>query len=73
MTKQKAEGRPRRAVSQGEWLTIGEAAEYLGMSTRYVEKRKVDGTLPFHKFGAAIRFHKKDLDEHIAKSRRVGR
>ena len=63
----------RRAVSQGDWLTIPEAAEYLGMSVRYVQKRKVDGTLPFHKFGTAIRFHKKDLDAHITKTRRVGR
>ena len=72
MTKTKRKP-PRRAVSQGRWYTIDEAAEYLGMSRRYVQKRMADGTLPFHKFGTAVRFHKDDLDAHIAKTRRVGR
>lgn len=64
---------PRRAVSQGLWYTLPETAEYLGMSVRYVQKRMADGTLPFHKFGTALRFHKDDLDAHIAKTRRGGR
>jgi excisionase family DNA binding protein len=62
----------RRAVSQGDWLTIIEAAEYLGMSVKYVQRRKLDGTLAYNKYGTSVRFHKSTLDAHIEDTRRVG-
>ena len=59
-------------ASQKVWFMITEAAEYLGMSVRYVEKRKADGSLPYNKFGTSVRFHRSVLDKHIEETRRVG-
>lgn len=51
------------------WLNKIQAAEYLGVSERWIDRRIERGEIPFHKFGKLIRFHRDDLDDVIAASR----
>lgn len=55
-----------------ELLTTAQAANYLGMSTAFLERDRWAGAkVPFVRVGSrAVRYLKSDLDEYI-KSRRV--
>jgi excisionase family DNA binding protein len=48
------------------WLSVPEAAEYLGVTERWM-RRQIDGRhIRFNKLGGKIRFRQSDLDELIA-------
>jgi excisionase family DNA binding protein len=52
-----------RKTRTGEWVTIADAAEYLGTCTRTVRRRIADGSLPARRLGAqAIRVNIADVD-----------
>jgi len=48
-------------------LTTHEAASYLRLSTRTLERLRVSGTGPkFVRLGHSIRYRQQDLDAHVA-------
>ncbi|WP_411817017.1 helix-turn-helix domain-containing protein [Hyphococcus sp. DH-69] len=49
-------------------LSTAQAADYLGVSASFLAKSRVSGVPAIHftKIGAAVRYRKSDLDEHIA-------
>ncbi len=52
-----------------EWMSSGEAADYLGVGTRTLYKFIDDGKLPGYKFGRVIRLKRSDVDAFIEASR----
>ena len=54
-------------------LLLDEAAEYLGIRPRTVEKLAHTGRLPFVKLGRATRYEVGDLDAFIERNRRRNR
>lgn len=52
------------AVGTGkpDWMTIGEAAEYLNVSERFIRRLITERRVGFHHFGRFIRLSPKDLD-----------
>jgi excisionase family DNA binding protein len=47
-------------------LTTPQAAQYIGMSPRFLEKRRLEGGgPPFIKVGRAIRYRETDLDQFL--------
>ncbi|HVT16580.1 MAG TPA: helix-turn-helix domain-containing protein [Thermoanaerobaculia bacterium] len=60
-----------RTDAMWEMLTTEQAALYLGLSPRTLEKRRtVGGGPPFLKLGRAVRYRLCDLEEWIAQRRR---
>jgi excisionase family DNA binding protein len=57
-------------VVRSEILTVGEAAEYLRMSSHWVYKRTADGSLPCLRVGRAVRFRRSDLDSWLSTQQR---
>ena len=53
-----------------EWMTSGEAADYLGITTRTLYKFIDDGSLPGYRFGRVIRLKAVDVEGFI-ESRRI--
>jgi excisionase family DNA binding protein len=45
-----------------KWLTIAQAAEYTGYSTRSLERYVAAGRLPAYVAGRTLRFKTEDLD-----------
>jgi excisionase family DNA binding protein len=62
---------PRRQAGGGpEWLTLGQAASYLGVAQSTVRKWSDGGRLPaFYTPGGHRRFRRRDLDSFLAGSR----
>jgi excisionase family DNA binding protein len=52
------------------FITLKDAAQYLGLSNKTLYKWVFKRTIPFCKFGAAVRFDKLELDGFIEASRR---
>ncbi len=53
-----------------KYLSTREAAEYLGLSARTLDRYRVSGEGPvFHRFGGRVRYTRDDLDDW-AKARR---
>jgi excisionase family DNA binding protein len=50
-------------------LTLDQAAERLGMSTRYVRRLVSEHRIVFYRLGRAVRLDPADLDAHIAAGR----
>jgi excisionase family DNA binding protein len=48
-----------------EWLSSGDAADYLGVGTRTLYKFIDDGRVPGYRFGRVIRLKRSDLDAFI--------
>ena len=46
-------------------LTIGEAADYIKMSERYVRRLVAERRIPFHKLGRSVRIKRVDLIAHV--------
>ncbi len=54
------------------YLSTREAAEYLGLSARTLDRYRVSGEGPvFHRFGGRVRYTRADLDAWAAKRRRA--
>ena len=53
------------------YLSTRQAAEYLGLSTRTLDRYRVSGDGPvFHRFGGRVRYLRDDLDAWAASRRR---
>jgi excisionase family DNA binding protein len=46
-------------------MTIGEAADYIKMSERYVRRLAAERRIPFHKLGRSVRIRRVDLVAHM--------
>ena len=54
-----------------QYLSTRQAAEYLGLSTRTLDRYRVSGDGPvFHRFGGRVRYLRDDLDVWAASRRR---
>ena len=57
---------------QRNYLPTREAAHYLGLSARTLNRYRVSGDGPvFHRFGGRVRYRRDDLDAWAAARRRV--
>jgi excisionase family DNA binding protein len=65
----------RRAPgSDPDWLTLGQAAKYLGVAQSTIRKWSDQGLLPaFYTPGGHRRFRRRDLDSFLTRSARSGR
>src|SRR2546423_1436227 len=65
----------RRAPgSDPDWLTLGQAAKYLGVAQSTIRKWSDQGLVPaFYTPGGHRRFRRRDLDSFLARSGRGGR
>ena len=73
-----ASDRPRGTATTGrpapDWLTLGEAAKYLGVAQSTIRKWSDSGRLPaFYTPGGHRRFRRGDLDSFLGSSRGAGR
>src|SRR3712207_7693567 len=67
-------GGQRNARSAPDWLTLGEAAKYLGVAQSTIRKWSDSGRLPaFYTPGGHRRFRRGDLDSFLGSSRGAGR
>ncbi len=67
-----ADARP--ASVSGDWLTLGQAAKYLGVAQSTIRKWSDTGRLPaFYTPGGHRRFRRGDLDQFLGSSRGAGR
>jgi excisionase family DNA binding protein len=68
-------GTGRRAPgTDPDWLTLGQAAKYLGVAQSTIRKWSDQGLLPaFYTPGGHRRFRRRDLDDFLARSGRAGR
>jgi excisionase family DNA binding protein len=68
-------GTGRRASgTDPDWLTLGQAAKYLGVAQSTIRKWSDQGLLPaFYTPGGHRRFRRRDLDDFLARSGRAGR
>src|ERR687896_1917800 len=69
-----ASDRPRGTATTGraapDWLTLGEAAKYLGVAQSTIRKWSDSGRLPaFYTPGGHRRFRRRDLDAFLSGSR----
>jgi excisionase family DNA binding protein len=51
------------------WLSTGDAAQRLGITTRTLYRFIDEGQLPAYRFGRVIRLQKREVDEFILRSR----
>jgi excisionase family DNA binding protein len=64
----------RGAAAAGEWLTLGQAAKYLGVAQSTIRKWSDSGRLPaFYTPGGHRRFRRGDLDHFLGSSRGAAR
>ena len=68
-------GKGRRAPgTEPDWLTLGQAAKYLGVAQSTIRKWSDQGLLPaFYTPGGHRRFRRRDLDSFLARSGRGGK
>ncbi len=64
----------RAPASEPDWLTLGQAAKYLGVAQSTIRKWSDSGRLPaFYTPGGHRRFRRGDLDSFVGTSRGAGR
>ena len=67
------EGRGRRTSGQPEWLTLGQAAKYLGVAQSTMRKWSDVGRVSaFYTPGGHRRYRRSDLDQFLDRSGRTG-
>ena len=58
--------------TERNYLSTREAAHYLGLAPRTLNRYRVSGDGPvFHRFGGRVRYRREDLDAWAAARRRV--
>ena len=62
--------KPEPKQEPKEYMNMKEAAEYISMSTRSIDKYKAEGELPYHKVGGKVILKRGDLDGFMS-GRRV--
>jgi excisionase family DNA binding protein len=60
-------------IPERRLLALDEAAEYLGIRPRTLEKLAHDGQMPYVKLGRATRYNLADLDAYVDRNRRRNR
>jgi excisionase family DNA binding protein len=61
--------RPNLASSEHDWLTLGQAARYLGVAQSTIRKWSDDGRVPaFYTPGGHRRYRRRDLDAFLERS-----
>jgi excisionase family DNA binding protein len=58
-----------KGPESSEFLTVREAAIFLGVSERSIHRWIALGLIPVHHFGRAVRIRRSDLEEFIRRSR----
>ena len=56
----------------GEWespLTLGEAANYLNVTERYMRRLVAERRIAYHKLGRLLRFRRADLEDFLQAGR----
>ena len=53
------------AADYSKWMTVAQAAEYMGYKESYVRKLAEECRLPYYKPGKCIRFKRSDLDDYF--------
>lgn len=63
---------PKRTAAGPEtpFLNVGEAAEYLTVSTRTLRRYVAEGRLAYYRVGRELRFKRADLDRYLESLRR---
>jgi excisionase family DNA binding protein len=51
------------------FLTVGQVADELGVSTKHIRRAIAGGELPFHRFGRAVRIARQDLEHYVRRHR----
>jgi excisionase family DNA binding protein len=76
----RSQGRRQQSAVEGatesesqEWMTREEMRIWLNVSTRTVANFMVDGTLPFYKRGAVVRFNRAECAAALRKFRHKSR
>lgn len=52
-----------------QMLTVDEAAERMGMSTRHVRRLVSERSIPFYKVGRSVRIASPDVDAYLHRAR----
>ncbi len=52
--------------NQKRWMTVNEAAEYLGLTTKAVYNRVHMRRIPYTKLGGSLRFDKEAIENWLA-------
>jgi predicted DNA-binding transcriptional regulator AlpA len=60
----------RRPNAAERWLNKRQAAQHLGVSTRWVETQQVDGDLPMYKVKGMCFYKASELDEWVRQTSR---
>ena len=64
----------RAPTTEPDWLTLGQAAKYLGVAQSTIRKWSDQGLMPaFYTPGGHRRFRRRDLDDFLTRSGRAGR
>jgi excisionase family DNA binding protein len=72
--RERTQSGERTAGATGDWLTLGQAAKYLGVAQSTIRKWSDSGRLPaFYTPGGHRRFRRGDLDQFLGSSRGAGR
>src|SRR5437660_12823124 len=67
-------GQRRPAGAQTEWMTLGQAAKYLGVAQSTIRKWSDVGRVPtFYTPGGHRRYRRRDLDAFLERSRPAAR
>ncbi len=70
MANEHSETRDRATAQAADWLTLGQAARYLGVAQSTIRKWSDGGRLPaFYTPGGHRRFRRGDLDQFLGESR----
>lgn len=52
-----------------KWLNFDGAAEYMGVTPRWMRQAVLDKRIPYTKLGLNVRFDRADLDAYLAAAR----
>ena len=55
--------------SNGKFLDIDGAAEYLSVTPRWMRRAVLEKTIPYIKLGLLVRFDRADLDAYLTEAR----
>lgn len=57
----------RKNEDDRKWLSVNQAADYLGFSKETIYRRLHDGSIPSHRIGKLHRFDRDELDKWVKK------
>jgi excisionase family DNA binding protein len=66
--KMESSNSPISDARDREYRTKADIADWLGVSTRTIDQKMADGSLPYLKIGRTVRFHVPTVAAHLAKN-----